>query len=88
MAEAAQMFQKEPAKVKDILQKLYTQAGYKMDDATLGKLLARMDVNPKYIPGLDKYFQAEADDLAKAGRLRGGKDVDWSKVLIADFLPK
>jgi hypothetical protein len=59
-----------------------------MDDATLGKLLARMDVNPKYIPGLDKYFQAEADDLAKAGRLRGGKDVDWSKVLIADFLPK
>jgi sulfonate transport system substrate-binding protein len=88
MAEAAQMFQQESAKVKDILQKLYTQAGYKMDDATLGKLLARMDVNPKYIPGLDKYFQAEADELAKAGRLRGGKDVDWSKVLIADFLPK
>ena len=88
MAEAAQMFQKEPDKVKDILQKLYTQAGYKMDDATLGKLLARMDVNPKYIPGLEKYFQTEADDLAKAGRLRGAKDVDWSKVLITDFLPK
>jgi NitT/TauT family transport system substrate-binding protein len=88
MAEAAQLFQKDPAKVKDILQKLYTQAGYKMDDATLGKLLARMDVNPKYIPGLDKYFQAEADELSKAGRLRGAKDVDWSKVLIVDFLPK
>jgi hypothetical protein len=59
-----------------------------MDGATLGKLLARMDVNPNYIAGLDKYFQTEADDLAKAGRLRGAKDVDWSKVLIADFLPK
>ena len=88
MVEAAELFKKDPAKVKDILQKLYTQAGYKMDDATLGKLIAHMDVNPKYIPGLDKYFKTEADDLIKAGKLRGAKDVDWSKVLVADFLPK
>ena len=67
--------------------KLYTKAGYNMDPDTLGKLIARLDVNAKYIPGLDKYFTAEADDLAKAGRLRGGNTVDWSKVLIADFLP-
>jgi len=37
-------------------------------ESTLGKLVARMDVNPKYISALEKYFQAEADDLAKAGR--------------------
>jgi hypothetical protein len=47
-----------------------------------------MDVNPKYIPGLDQYFKAEADELVKSGRLRGGKGVDWSKALITDFLPK
>lgn len=88
MAEAAEMFQKQPDKVKDILSKLYAAAGYKMDSDTLGKLIARMDVNVKYIPGLDKYFAAEAAELAKGGRLRGGKDVDWSKVLVTDFLPK
>jgi len=88
MAEAAEIFRKDPAKVKDILSKLYAAAGYNMDPDTLGKLIARMDVNVKYIPGLDKYFKAEADGLAKAGRLRGGKDVDWSKVLVTDFLPK
>lgn len=87
MVEASELFQKDPGKVKDILQKLYTKGGYNMDDATLGKVIERLDVNPKYIPGLDKYFKTEADDLAKAGRLRGGKEVDWSKVLIADFLP-
>lgn len=87
-AEAAEIFQKEPGKVRDILSKLYNATGYKMDPDTLGKLIARMDVNPKYIPGLDKYFSAEADDLAKAGRLRGGNVVDWSKVLVTDFLPK
>jgi len=88
MAEAAEIFNKQPDKVKAILTKLYDAAGYKMDSETLGKLIARMDVNVKYIPGLDKYFKAEADDLAKAGRLRGGKDIDWSKVLVVDFLPK
>lgn len=88
MVEAAEMFQKEPDKVKDILSKLYAEAGYKMDAETLGKLIARLDVNPKFTPGLDKYFKAEAEELAKGGRLRGGKDVDWSKVLVADFLPK
>ena len=74
--------------MKDILSKLYNSTGYNMDPDTLGKLIARMDVNVKYIPGLDKYFSAEADDLVKAGRLRGGNTVDWSKVLVADFLPK
>lgn len=88
MAEAAEMFQKQPDKVKDILSKLYAAAGYKMESDTLGKLIARMDVNVKYIPALDKYFAAEAAELAKGGRLRGGKDVDWSKVLVTDFLPK
>ena len=88
MAEAAEIFRNDPGKVKDILSKLYAAAGYKMDPDTLGKLIARMDVNVKYIPGLDKYFKAEADDLIKAGRLRGAKDVDWSKVLVTDFLPK
>ncbi len=88
MAEAAEMFKSQPDKVKEILSKLYTAAGYKMDSDTLGKLIARMDVNVKYIPGLDKYFKDEADELSKSGRLRGGKDVDWSKVLVADFLPK
>jgi len=56
-------------------------------ESTLG-MLARMGVNPKYISALDKYFQTEEDDLGKAGRLPGGKDIDWSRVLIADFLPK
>ena len=88
MAEAAEMFAKQPDKVREILSKLYAAAGYKMDSDTLGKLIARMDVNVKYIPGLDKYFKDEADELSKSGRLRGGKDVDWSKVLVADFLPK
>jgi len=88
MVEAAELFKTDPNKVKDILHKLYNQAGYKMDADTLGKLIARLDVNPKYIPGLDQYFKKEADDLAKAGRLRGGKDVDWSKVLVTEFLPK
>ncbi len=88
MAEASELFTKDPSKVKDILSKLYNAAGYKMDADTLGKLIARMDVNPKYIPGLAKYFKAEADDLAKAGRLRGGGNVDWQKVLVTDFLPK
>lgn len=88
MAEASELFQKEPGKVKDILAKLYNSTGYNIDPNTLGKLIARMDVNVKYTPGLDKYFAAEADDLIKAGRLRGAKDVDWSKVLVTEFLPK
>lgn len=88
MVEAAELFKKDPNKVKDILHKLYNQAGYKMDAETLGKLIARLDVNPKYIPGLDKYFATEAADLIKAGKLRGAKDVDWNKVLITEFLPK
>jgi sulfonate transport system substrate-binding protein len=88
MAEAAEMFQKQPEKVKEILSKVYTAAGYSMDSETLGKLIARMDVDPKYMPGLDKYFKAEADELVKSGRLHAGKDVDWSRILITDFLPK
>jgi hypothetical protein len=88
MAEAAKIFQKQPEKIKGILSKVCTTAGYQMDSETLGKLIARMDVNPKYVPSLDKYFKAEADELFKSGRLRGGKDVDWSKALISDFLPK
>lgn len=88
MAEAAEIFQKQPERVEEILSKVYATAGYRMDHETLGKLIARMDVNPKYIPGLDKYFKAEADELVRSGRLRGAQDVDWSKVLIADFLPK
>jgi ABC-type nitrate/sulfonate/bicarbonate transport system substrate-binding protein len=88
MVEASEMFQSQPDKVNDILSKVYTEAGFKMDADTIGKLNARMDVNPKYIPGLDKYFKAEADELVKAGRLRGGKEVDWAKVLVTDFLPK
>jgi sulfonate transport system substrate-binding protein len=88
MAEADEMFQKQPEKVKEVLSKVYTEAGYQIDSETLGKLIARMDVNPKYIPDLDKYFKAEADELVKSGRLRGGKGVDWSKALITDFLPK
>ena len=88
MVEAAEIFQQQPDKVKEILSKVYAAAGYQMDSATLGKLIARMDVNPRYIPGLDQYFQAEADELVKSGRLRGGKHVDWSKALVADFLPK
>jgi ABC-type nitrate/sulfonate/bicarbonate transport system substrate-binding protein len=88
MVEASAMFHKQPDKVKAILQNIYSKAGYKMDSDTLGKLIARLDVNPDYIPGLDTYFKKEADELAKSGRLRGAKDVDWSKVLVADFLPK
>ena len=88
MVEAAELFRKQPEKVQDILYKLYSEAGYKMDPNSLGKLIARLDVNPKFIPGLDKYFKDEADELTKAGRLRGGKVVDWSKVLVDDFLPK
>ena len=88
MAEAAEIFQKQPERVEEILSNVYATAGYRMDHETLGKLIARMDVNPKYIPGLDKYFKAEADELVRSGRLRGAQDVDWSKVLIADFLPK
>jgi sulfonate transport system substrate-binding protein len=88
MAEAAELFHKQPDKVKAILQKIYSKAGYKMDADTLGKLIARLDVNQQYIPGLDKYFEKAADQLTKAGRLRGAKDIDWSKVLITKFLPK
>ncbi len=88
MAEASELFRKNPDKVKDILAKLYNSTGYSMDPDTLGKLIARMDVNPRYTPGLDKYFAAEAAELAKSGRLRGGSNVDWSKVLVTDFLPK
>jgi sulfonate transport system substrate-binding protein len=88
MVEAAHLFQAEPDKVKDILHKLYSDAGYKMDADTLGKLIARLDVNPKFIAGLDQYFKREADDLAITGRLRNAASVDWSKVLDAQFLPK
>lgn len=88
MVEASELFHTQPDKVKDILQRIYNKAGYKMDSDTLGKLIARLDVNPKYISGLDNYFKAEADELAKGGRLRGAKDIDWSKVLVTDFLPK
>jgi hypothetical protein len=88
MAGAAGMFQTQPERVEEILSKVYAAAGYRMDRETLGKLIARMDVNPKYIPGLDQYFKAEADELVRSGRLRGAQDVDWSKGLIADFLPK
>ena len=88
MAEAAGMFQKQPERVEEILSKVYARLATGWIDETLGKLIARMDVNPKYIPGLDKYFKAEADELIRSGRLRGAQDVDWSKVLIADFLPK
>jgi len=85
MSDAAEMFQKDPDKVAEILYKVYKEAGYPMDAATLKKLISRLDVNPKFVPGLDKYFENEAQDLIKAGRLRG--NVDWSKVLITDFLP-
>lgn len=88
MAEAAELFRTQPDKVKDILWKLYDSAGYKMDPDTLGKLIARLDVTVTYTPGLDKYFKNEADELAKAGRLRGGNPVDWSKVLVTEFMPK
>lgn len=88
MVEAAEIFQTQPERVKEILSNVYAAVGYHMDSETLGKLIARLDVNPKYISGLDKYFKAEADELSRSGRLRGGKNVDWSKALITDFLPK
>lgn len=84
IAEAGDMFRNEPEKVTDILYNLYSSTGYSLDKETLGRLLKTVDVQVKYVDGLDRYFANEARILSEQGRLPSA-DVDWSKKLRPDF---
>ncbi len=86
LREAGELFRNDQAKVIDILNGLYQNSGYAMDRDTLGKLLNGMDVRVDYVDGLDKYFQGEADKLAKDGKLPGSANVDWSKALRTEYM--
>lgn len=86
LKEAGDMFRNDKEKVVDILNGLYQNSGYAMDRDTLGRLLGGMDVRVDYVEGLDKYFQGEADKLAAQGKLPGSANVDWSKVLVTDYM--
>jgi ABC-type nitrate/sulfonate/bicarbonate transport system substrate-binding protein len=81
IADAGEVFRKQPDKAIDILYKLYNE---KISRDTLKLLLATIDVDVKYADGLEKYFQGEANALAAEGRLKN-TNVNWGGVLKRDF---
>ena len=75
-----------PGQGEGILQKLYTKAGYKMDRRHARQADRADGRKPEIHSGSRQVLQGRSRRSDQGRQLRGAKEVDWSKVLIADFL--
>lgn len=82
--DAVEVFTNEPDAAADIMLAVYREQNYDLDEAIIRSALARLVVNPGYIPELPDYIVAQAEALVKAGRLDTVPDP--SRILHSELL--
>lgn len=79
-------FKENPGKVADTIYTFYTTKGYKISHETFSKVIATVDVSPRFPADLKTYMQKQAEILLKAKQIKAIPD--WDKALRPDFMRK
>ena len=79
-------FKENAGRVADTIYTFYTTKGYKLSRETFSKVIATVDVNPRFPADLKTYMQKQAEILLNAKQIKAIPD--WDKALRPDFLRK
>ena len=84
--DVARDFKNSPDKVADAIHAFFTSKGYTMSRETLGRALARVEVNPGFPGDLVPDLQQNAEVLLRERKISAIPD--WKKALRPDFWAK
>ncbi len=84
--ETVKIFKNDPDRAARAVWGYYKSQGYTVQEAAIGKMLAKLDVNPEYVPQIKEYLNTESEILVKQKQITAVPD--WDKKLDRSVLQK
>jgi len=84
--DAVKICRNEPDRAAHAVWSFYKSQGYTVQEAAIKKMLAKLDVNPEYVPQVRDYLKTESEILVKNKQITAVPD--WDKKLDRSILQK
>ncbi len=66
---AVKLFNDDRAKAVRVVTRIFKGQGFKISEKVIALMLSKLDVNPRYVPGIERYFENQSEIFIKEHKL-------------------